>query len=162
MGAGVSTEGAPLTRVKCKNNLGVLFLGEAEKAFYAAATGPEGEETVPWPEADAYVKTRDERWRDPKHVLFQNLKQFKVARVEIEKIANENIKGTIKEIPQRGQDVGDECQQRGLDGMPAASLDPLYEIAELAREVYANVMNDVCEGGPPLNWRRSRAAREPR
>ena len=109
MGAGVSTEGAPLTRVKCKNNLGVLFLGEAEKAFKATATGPEGELAVPWPEADAYVKTRDERWRDPKHVLFQNLKQFRVARVEIEKIANAKIKGTIKEIPQRGQDVGDEC-----------------------------------------------------
>ena len=71
MGAGVSTEGAPLTRVKCKNNLGVLFDHKAEEAFRAAATGPE--ETVPWPEADAYVKTRDERWRDPKHVLFQNL-----------------------------------------------------------------------------------------
>ena len=121
---------------------------KAEEAFKATATGPEGAETVPWPEADAYVKTRDERWRDPKHVLFQNLKQFKVARVEIEKIANEKIQGTIKEIPWRG---GDECQQRGLDGTPTASLDPLYEIAALAREVYAEVMNDVCEGGPPLN-----------
>ena len=48
MGAGVSTEGAPLTRVKCKNNLGVLFDPEAEKKFYATATGPEGE-AVPWP-----------------------------------------------------------------------------------------------------------------
>ena len=63
MGAGVSTEGAPLTRVKCKNNLGVLFDHKAEEAFKATATGPEGAETVPWPEADAYVKTRDERWR---------------------------------------------------------------------------------------------------
>ena len=61
MGAGVSTEGAPLTRVKCKNNIGVLFDPEAEAAFRATATGPEGEETVPWPEAAAYVKTRDER-----------------------------------------------------------------------------------------------------
>ena len=52
MGAGVSTEGAPLTKVKCKNNLGVLLLGEAEKVFYDAATGPEGEETVPWSVAD--------------------------------------------------------------------------------------------------------------
>ena len=148
MGAGVSTEGAPLTRVKCKNNLGVLFDPAAEEKFYATATGPEGEETVPWPVADAYVKTRDERWRDSKYVLFQNLKQFKVARVEIEKIANELIKGTIKEIPWRS---GDECQQRGLEGKPTASLDPLYEIAAMAREVYAEVMNDVCEGGPPLN-----------
>ena len=101
MGAAVSTEGAPLTRVKCKNNLGVLFDPAAEEKFYATATGPEGEETVPWPEAAAYVKTRDERWRDPKHVLFQNLKQFRVARVEIERIANEKIKGTIKEKEKR-------------------------------------------------------------
>ena len=148
MGAGVSTEGAPLTRVKCKNNIGVLFDPKAEEAFHAAATGPEDELAVPWSVADAYVKKRDERWRDPKHVLFQNLKQFRVARVEIEKIANDKIKGTIREIPWRD---GDACQQRGLDGKPTASLDPLYEIAELAREVYANVMNDVCEGGPPLN-----------
>ena len=99
MGAGGSTEGAHLTRVTSKNNLGVLFDREAEEKFYATATGPEGEETVPWSVAEAYVKTRDERWRDPKHVLFQNLKQFRVARVEIERIANEKIKGTIREIP---------------------------------------------------------------
>ena len=36
MGAGVSTEGAPLTRVKCKDNIGVLFDPEAEKAAAAA------------------------------------------------------------------------------------------------------------------------------
>ena len=58
MGAGVSTEGAPLTRVKCKNNLGVLFDPAAEEKFYAAATGPEDELAVPWSVADAYVKTR--------------------------------------------------------------------------------------------------------
>ena len=45
----------------------------------------------------------------------------------------EKIKGTIREIPQRGQAVGDECQQRGLDGKPTASLDPLYEMAMARR-----------------------------
>jgi hypothetical protein len=113
MGAGVSTEGAPLTRVKCKNNLGVLFLGEAEEAFYAAATGPEGEETVPWPEAAAYVKTRDERWRDPKHVLFQNLKQFKVARVEIEKIANAKIKAQLRRSRSAGRTSATSASSAG-------------------------------------------------
>ena len=39
MGAGVSTEGAPLTRVKCKNNLGVLFDHEAEEAFLTRVEG---------------------------------------------------------------------------------------------------------------------------
>ena len=148
MGAGVSTEGAPLTRVKCKNNLGVLFDHKAEEAFKASATGPEDELAVPWPEADAYVKTRDERWRDPKHVLFQNLKQFRVAREQIEKIANEKIKGTIHEIPWRD---GDACQQRGLDGKPAASLDALYAIANLACKVYEAIRTDSGKGGPPRN-----------
>ena len=58
MGAGVSTEGAPLTRVKCKDNIGVLFDPEAEKAFAAAATGPDDELAVPWADVDAYVKSR--------------------------------------------------------------------------------------------------------
>ena len=151
MGADVSKEGAHLTRGTSKNNLGVLFDREAEEAFHAAATGPEDELAVPWSVADAYVKTRDERWRDPKHVLFQNLKQFSVAREQIEKIANEKIKGTIREIPQRGQDVGDECQQRGLAGKPAASLDALYAIANLACKVYEVILTDICKGGPPLN-----------
>ena len=148
MGAGASTEGAHLTRVTSKNNLGVLFDREAEEAFHAAATGPEDERAVPWSVADAYVKTRDERWRDPKHVLFQNLKQFRVAQVEIEKIANEKIKGTIHEIPWRD---GDACQQRGLAGKPAASLDALYAIANLACKVYEVILTDICKGGPPLN-----------
>ena len=81
-------------------------------------------------------------------VLFQNLKQFKVARVEIEKIANEKIKGTIHEIPWRD---GDACQQRGLAGKPAASLDALYAIANLACKVYEAILVDICKGGPPLN-----------
>ena len=63
MGAGVSTEGAPLTRVKCKDNIGVLFDPEAEKAFAAAATGPDAELAVPWADVDAYVKQRAARWR---------------------------------------------------------------------------------------------------
>ena len=70
-GRGVSTEGAPLTRVKCKNNLGVLFDPEAEEAFRAAATGPEGVETVPWLKADAYGQNaRDGAGATRKHVLF--------------------------------------------------------------------------------------------
>ena len=150
MGAGVSTEGAPLTRVKCKDNIGVLFDPEAEKAFAAAATGPDDELAVPWADVDAYVKQRDARWRDPKHVLFQNLKQFKVARVEIEKIANDHIKGAIQDIPWCGQDVGDERRQCGLDGKPAESLDALYATAKKARAIYAETMTDACAGTVPL------------
>ena len=150
MGADVSKEGAHLTRGTSKNNLGVLFDHEAEAAFHAAATGPEDELAVPWSVADAYVKTRDVRWRDPKHVLFQNLKQFRVARVEIEKIANDHIKGAIQDIPWCGQDVGDERRQCGLDGKPAESLDALYATAKKARAIYAETMTDACAGTVPL------------
>ena len=139
----------PTHQSQMQNNLGVLFDREAEEAFHAAATGPEDERTVPWSVADAYVKTRRSAGAT-KHALFQNLKQFRVAREQIEKIANEKIKGTICEIPQRGQDVGDECHQL-LEASRLHALDPLYEIAAMAREVYAEVMNDVREGGPPLN-----------
>ena len=150
MGAGVSTEGAPLTRVKCKNNLGVLFDPQAEEAFRAAATGPEGAETVPWPEVDAYVKTRDERWRDPKHVLFQNLKGFKAAREQIDDIASVHIKGAVKEIPWVGMDLGDECRQCGLDGKPTESLDALYEVAALANVQFKEIMTAACPDGVTL------------
>ena len=150
MGAGVSTEGAPLTRVKCKNNLGVLFDPKAEEAFRAAATGPEGAETVPWPEVDAYVKTRDERWRDPKHVLFQNLKGFKAAREQIDDIARVHIKGAVKEIPWVGMDLGDERRQCGLDGKPTESLDALYEVAALANVQFKEIMTAACPDGVTL------------
>ena len=150
MGAGVSTEGAPLTRVKCKNNLGVLFDPKAEEAFRAAATGPEGAETVPWPEVDAYVKTRDERWRDPKHVLFQNLKGFKAAREQIDDIASVHVKGAVKEIPWVGMDLGDECRQCGLDGKPTESLDALYEVAALANVQFNEIMTAACPDGVTL------------
>ena len=150
MGAGVSTEGAPLTRVKCKNNLGVLFDPAAEEAFRAAATGPEDELSVPWPEVDAYVKTRDERWRDPKHVLFQNLKGFKAAREQIDDIASVHIKGAVKEIPWVGMDLGDECRQCGLDGKPTESLDALYEVAALANVQFKEIMTAACPDGVTL------------
>ena len=90
----------------------MLFDPEAEEKFYAAATGPDGEETVPF-EAAAYVKTRDVRWRVPKHVLFQNLKQFTSRSRRLR-----TRRSRAQSVEQRGQDVGDECQQRGLDGKP--------------------------------------------
>ena len=61
----------PTLQSKCKNEIGVLFDDKAEeKAFDAAASGPDGDETVPWPpiEADA-VKTHDERFDRPAEAL---------------------------------------------------------------------------------------------
>ena len=49
MGAGVSTEGAPLSEVAIKNEIGVLYDAEKKQAFDAAATEEDGTRTVPWP-----------------------------------------------------------------------------------------------------------------
>ena len=50
MGAGVSTEGAPLSEVAIKNEIGVLYDAEKKKAFDAAATeGPDGTRVAAWP-----------------------------------------------------------------------------------------------------------------
>ena len=58
----MSTEGAPLSEVAIKNEIGVLYDAEKKKAFDAAATkGPDGTRTVPWPKIEAYAKEHDER-----------------------------------------------------------------------------------------------------
>ena len=81
MGAGVSTEGAPLSAVAIKNEIGVLYDAEKKKAFDAAATeGPDGTRTVPWPKIEAYAKEHDERALDPRKCMYINLKAFKSAR----------------------------------------------------------------------------------
>ena len=88
------------------------------------------------------MKQRDARWQF-KHVLFQNLKQFKVARVEIEKTAS---KAPSRTSP-GAADVGDERRQCGLDGKPAESLDALYATAKGAR--YTPAMTDACAAPCP-------------
>ena len=50
MGSGASTDKKPLTEVRLKSEVGVLFDDKAKRAFDAAATeGPDGTRTVPWP-----------------------------------------------------------------------------------------------------------------
>ena len=45
----MSTEGAPLSEVAIKNEIGVLYDGESKQAFDAAATeGPDGTRSAPW------------------------------------------------------------------------------------------------------------------
>ena len=145
MGAGVSTEGAPLSEVAIKNEIGVLYDAERKKAFDAAATeGPDGTRTVPWPAIEAHARQHDERALDPRKCLFHNLKGFKIAREQIAEIASKHIKGSVEEIPWVGMDLGDECRQCGLDGTPAKTLEDLYAIAEVAREEYAKVMTAAC------------------
>ena len=148
----MSTEGAPLSEVAIKNEIGVLYDAEKKKAFDAAATeGADGTRTVPWPKIEEYAKEHDERALDPRKCMFHNLKAFKAAREQIDEIAREHIKGDVKKIPWVGKNLGDECRQCGLDGEPAASLDALYEVAALARVQFEEIMTAACpESGVKL------------
>ncbi len=152
MGAGVSTEGAPLSEVAIKNEIGVLYDAEKKKAFDAAATeGPDGTRVAAWPTIEAHAKEHDERALDPRKCMFHNLKAFKAAREQIDEIARVHIKGDVKKIPWVGKNLGDECRQYGLDGEPAASLDALYEVAALARVQFEEIMTAACpESGVKL------------
>ena len=148
----MSTEGAPLSEVAIKNEIGVLYDAEKKKAFDAAATeGADGTRTVPWPKIEEYAKEHDERALDPRKCMFHNLKAFKAAREQIDEIAIVHIKGDVKKIPWVGKNLGDECRQCGLDGQPAASLDALYEVATLARVQFEEIMTAACpESGVKL------------
>ena len=54
MGSGASTDKKPLTEVRLKSEVGVLFDDKAKRAFDAAATeGADGTRTVPWPTIEA-------------------------------------------------------------------------------------------------------------
>jgi tetratricopeptide (TPR) repeat protein len=152
MGAGASTEGAPLSEVAIKNEIGVLYDAEKKKAFDAAATeGPDGTRVAAWPTIEAHAKQHDERTLDPRKCMFHNLKAFKAAREQIDEIARVHIKGDVKKIPWVGKNLGDECRQCGLDGEPAASLDALYEVAALARVQFEEIMTAACpESGVKL------------
>jgi tetratricopeptide (TPR) repeat protein len=152
MGAGVSTEGAPLSEVAIKNEIGVLYDAEKKKAFDAAATeGPDGTRVAAWPTIEAHAKQHDERALDPRKCMYVNLKAFKAAREQIDEIASVHIKGDVKKIPWVGKNLGDECRQCGLDGEPAASLDALYEVAALARVQFEEIMTAACpESGVKL------------
>uniref|UniRef100_A0A7S4A3E2 RelA/SpoT domain-containing protein n=1 Tax=Pelagomonas calceolata TaxID=35677 RepID=A0A7S4A3E2_9STRA len=152
MGSGASTDKKPLTEVRLKSEVGVLFDDKAKRAFDAAATeDPDGTRTVPWPTIEAHAKEHDERALDPRKCMFHNLKAFKAAREQIDEIARVHIKGAVREIPWVGKSLGDECRQCGLDGKPAASLDALYEVAALARVQFEEIMTAACpESGVKL------------
>ena len=111
MGAGVSTEGAPLTEVAIKREIGVLYDAEKKKAFDTAATeGPDGTRVADWPTIEAHAKAHDERTLDPRKCMYHNLKGFKAAREQIDELARVHIKGAVKEIPWRGKDLGDDAR----------------------------------------------------
>ena len=138
MGAAVSTAQQPLAEVDIKNEIGVLYGEEAQQAF---ATAKEGD-VVAWPKAQAYAEAHG--LLDPKAVLFKNLRQFKIAREQIEAIYDEHFSGAVRDIRWRGADLGDDWRQRGLNGAPAETLDELYEVGNKALLMYAEVMTAAC------------------
>ena len=145
MGAAATTAQQPLAEVDIKNEIGVLYDEEAQQAF-AAAT--EDNAVVAWPKVQAYAEAHG--LLDPKAVLFKNLRQFKIAREQIEAIYDEHFSGAVREITWRGADLGDDSRQCALNGAPAETLDELYAVAEKALKNYAEVMTAACPSGAVL------------
>ena len=99
MGAAAATARQPLAEVDIKNEIGVLYGEEAQQAFAAA----KDDDVVAWPEVQAYAEAHG--LLDPKAVLFKNLRQFKIAREQIEAIYDEHFSGAVRDIPWRGEDL---------------------------------------------------------
>ena len=83
-------------------------------------------------------------------MLFKNLRQFKIAREQIETIYDEHFSGAVCEITWRGADLGDDSRQCALNGAPAETLDELYAVAEKALLKYGEVMTAACPSGAVL------------
>ena len=126
MGAAATTAKQPLAEVDIKNEIGVLYGEEAQQAFAAAKE----DDVVAWPKVQAYAEAHG--LLDPKSVLFKNLRQFKIAREQIEAIYDEHFSGAVRDIPWRGEDLGDDRRRCALHGAPAETLDELYAVAEKA------------------------------
>ncbi|KAK7233486.1 hypothetical protein SO694_00104029 [Aureococcus anophagefferens] len=144
MGAAATTAKQPLAEVDIKNEIGVLYGEEARQAFAAAKE----DDVVAWPKVQAYAEAHG--LLDPKAVLFKNLRQFKIARGQIEAIYDEHFSGAVRDIPWRGKDLGDDRRQCALHGAPAKTLDELYAVAEKALLKYGEVMTAACPDGAVL------------
>ncbi|KAH8069506.1 hypothetical protein JL721_5809 [Aureococcus anophagefferens] len=90
MGAAATTAKQPLAEVDIKNEIGVLYGEEARQAFAAAKE----DDVVAWPKVQAYAEAHG--LLDPKAVLFKNLRQFKIARGQIEAIYDEHFSGAAR------------------------------------------------------------------
>ena len=144
MGAAATTAKQPLAEVAIKNEIGVLYGEEAQQAFAAAKE----DDVVAWPKVQAYAEAHG--LLDPKAVLFKNLRQFKIARDQIEAIYDAHFAGTVCEIRWRGEELGDDWRQCALNGAPAKTLDELYAVAEKASLAYGEVMTAACPDGAVL------------
>jgi hypothetical protein len=127
MGAAVSTAQQPLAEVDIKNEIGVLYGEGAQQAFAAAKE----DDVVAWPKVQAYAEAHG-LLNQKKAILFKNLRQFKIARDQIEAVYDEHFTGAVCEIAWRGKGLGDDRRQCALHGAPAKTLEELYAVAEKA------------------------------
>ena len=162
MGAAATTAKQPLAEVDVKNEIGVLYGEEAQQAFAAAKE----DDVVAWPKVQAYAEAHG-LLNQKKSILFKNLRQFKIARDQIEAVYDEHFTGAVCEIAWHGKGLGDDRRQCALHGAPAETLDELYEVGKKALLKYGEVMTAACPSGAvlklaPLNVAtRRRAARQP-
>ena len=146
MGAAAATAKQPLAEVDIKNEIGVLYGEEAQQAFAAAKE----DDVVAWPKVQAYAEAHG-LLNQKKAILFKNLRQFKIARDQIEAVYDEHFTGAVCEIAWRGKGLGDDRRQCALHGAPAETLDELYEVGNKALLKYAEVMTAACPDGAVLN-----------
>ena len=145
MGAAASTAKQPLAEVDIKNEIGVLYGEGAQQAFAAAKE----DDVVAWPKVQACAEAHG-LLNQKKSILFQNLRQFKIARDQIEVIYDEHFTGAVRDIPWRGKDLGDDWRQCGLNGAPAETLDELYAIAQPAFISFTVAVTGACPSGAVL------------
>ena len=62
--------------------------------------------------------------------MFKNLRQFKIAREQIETIYDAHFSGAVRDIPWRGEDLGDDRRQCALHGAPAEIMQRALAIFE--------------------------------
>ncbi|KAH8093675.1 hypothetical protein JL720_4825 [Aureococcus anophagefferens] len=142
---GVLPAARSLAEVDIKNEIGVLYGEEAQQAFAAAKE----DDVVAWPKVQAYAEAHG-LLNEKKSILFKNLRQFKIARDQIEAVYDEHFTGAVCEIAWRGKGLGDDRRQRALHGAPAETLDELYEVGNKALLKYAEVMTAACPDGAVL------------
>lgn len=87
-----------------------------------------------------------------KQCMLENLRRLMKMRESNELIARDKVEAALRNIRWRAagpgeKHLGEDRRQCGPDGKPAESLEALYEVAELARVVYSEVITDACTGG---------------
>ena len=146
----MGAEASSFTETETKNLIGVLYDEEARLAFeeHAVISQGDGMARVLACSVTAYASAHP-RLLERGAVFFANLVQFAKARSGLQQVHDANFMGSVRAIEWRlNGEVGDEHRQRGLDGAPAATLETLYAVAELARPLFEEaIMTAIFRAG---------------